>query len=238
MNQTMDTALWWKEWLQKPLPGQRYGQLQSLLTGSGVSFHDHRRYQPGDARKHINRKLSAKHQHRYVNTQEHERMSELYLLLDINANRAGGGTQLWSRTIVAWLADLALVTQAYHTKVHVTFPTTQAGTLVTYTLRTLPQWGSAISDILTSIHAVSHEYQTAFPQYLEQCAHFTKQRLMILVSDFLDQEAQAPARAFFEEKHMTVPVRLEVPLVWTAQGTWWTQYMVSHLGGTDMFVLS
>ena len=214
-----------EEWLKKPLPGQRYGQLQSLLTGGGVHFHDPRRYQAGDARKHINRKLSAKHQHRYVNTQEHERMSELSLLLDINANRRGGGKQPWTNIISAWLADLALVTQSYHTKVYVSFPT-HTGKLTTYTLQNLSQWGTCIEEILQSINAVPHEYQTALPDYQMQCAHFTKQRLFVLVSDFLDQEVQAPVVAFFEEKHMVVPVRLEVPLVWTAQATWWTQQLV------------
>lgn len=138
------------------------------------------------------------------------------MFLDSNANRRGGIERPWMEVLTQRLADLALVTQALHTKVYVTIPTHDG--LQHIEVRSLLQWSVVMDMLQVALKQSPTAYTTALPQYRSYFATHTKQRLVVLVSDFLDGQEEL---LFFQQYHQVVPICLPVPMIVTAQGPWW-----------------
>lgn len=86
------------------------GQRPSPFHGRGMSFTEHRSYQPGDDIRHIDWRVTARHNHPYTKCFEEERERPLLLLCDLTSSLVmSSGTVIKShRTVeaaalMAWL---------------------------------------------------------------------------------------------------------------------------------------
>ena len=67
----------------------RFGSLVSRAAGAGLEFADIREFQPGDQRRHINWKATARHRRIHVNLFHPEWSSDIVILLDTFSDVAG-----------------------------------------------------------------------------------------------------------------------------------------------------
>lgn len=150
----------------------------------------------------------------------------------MNANRRGGIERPWKEIVTQRLADLALVTQTLHTKVYVTIAT-NAG-LQHIEVRSLQHWAEVVEVLLLAIKQSANTYITRLPHYRTHFSTYTKQRLVVLVSDFLEGKEDL---VFFQRHHHVVPLCLPVPTALTAQGPSWTLQQHTPELHQDMLVL-
>ncbi|USN54273.1 MAG: DUF58 domain-containing protein [Candidatus Peribacteria bacterium] len=140
---------WLEEKFRKRLHGATFGDIRSLFRGSGVELADPRQYQPGDASKSINWKLSAKHNKMYVNTYQVEQAPVVELFLDVNANWLGGETRTNLAKVQEFLADYALLGEEWHIVTHVYQP--KQDRLESKNLQSLSDWYQYISTLDSNV---------------------------------------------------------------------------------------
>lgn len=80
------------------------GAIPARIGGSGVDFFGLREYQPGDAPRHINWRVSARHENAiYSNEYEQERVADVGVILDgrERVNIGDGTNSLFEHTVIA-----------------------------------------------------------------------------------------------------------------------------------------
>lgn len=70
------------------------------MHGAGIDLAENRQYTPGDEKRSINRKMSAKYDKLFVNLFHDEKALDVHLCCDINYNRKGENTKLFLQFFV------------------------------------------------------------------------------------------------------------------------------------------
>ncbi len=224
-----------EEKLQKRLAGQRYGSLQSIFKGQGVSISDTRRYQPGDHIASVNWKQTAKHDQLYINEYEAERSAQVYLFCDINANRSQWIDQSNRVLIRSLLADYILFAQ-------------QENLLTTWIIDTnnhlsfekLPDQSARMRRYATVEQHVAQEqntrYKSCLSDFLTYAKTVTKRCVYVIISDFLSlstQEREILQR--LDGKNIVVSVRVPVDLnIWNEYNFLTTQNHLSNMPDLEL----
>lgn len=161
--------------LKKKLWNRASGQFSSLLRGSGIDLADNRVYSPGDDTRRINRKMSAKYDKTFINLFHDEKAIDVSLCCDVNYN--------WRSNEKEFLHFFAELTTYFQSKKgHITWY------MWTHTFPSLEKIGYQ----KTFLEACNKKTASSLPVYhsslqalLASQLSIPKQRLIIVVSDFL-----------------------------------------------------
>lgn len=87
--------------VKKHIGDRHGGNFESQFYGAGMEAVEQRRYQPGDEKRAINRKMSAKYDELFVNIFQQEKAVNIHLCCDVNYNRKGGNIKSFLRFFAA-----------------------------------------------------------------------------------------------------------------------------------------
>jgi len=167
--------------------GYMAGEHKSPYHGFAIEFAQHREYVPGDDLRHLDWKVLARTDRRYVKQYEQETNFVAHLLLDGSESMKYASGELskldYGKQIAACLAYLillqrdAVAVNIFDATVRQSHPRTDNR--------------SALFNILQTLAAYPPQAQTDVGRVLHEMAAKIKRRgLVILISDLLDDEAQ------------------------------------------------
>lgn len=184
------------------------GEYQSLFKGSGLEFDDLRPYQYGDDVRTIEWKVSAKGHGTFVKTFREDKEQSVYFLLDISGSQdigQQGNKKIDQGKLIAGVLTLAAVYEG-----------SQIG-LISYSDQQekliLPGKGSKQgAKIIRGIFDHSNKsLQTNLNGMFSFALNLIKKRsIIIVISDFIDQDYERPFRAL-AERHDLVAIQLTDP---------------------------
>ena len=184
------------------------GEYQSLFKGSGLEFDDLRPYQYGDDVRTIEWKVSAKGHGTFVKTFREEKEQSVYFLLDISGSQDIGqedNKKIDKGKLIAGVLTLAAVYEG-----------SQIG-LISYSDQQekliLPGKGSKQGvKIIRGIFDHSNKsLKTNLNGMFSFALNLIKKRsIIIVISDFIDQDYERPFRAL-AERHDLVAIQLTDP---------------------------
>jgi uncharacterized protein (DUF58 family) len=184
------------------------GEYQSLFKGSGLEFDDLRPYQYGDDIRTIEWKVSAKGHGTFVKTFREEKEQSVYFLLDISGSQdigQQGNKKIDKGKLIAGVLTLAAV-----------FEGSQIG-LISYSDEQekliLPSKGSkqGVKVIRGIFDHQNKSLRTNLNGMFTFALNLIKKRsIIIIISDFIDQDYERPFRAL-AERHDVVAIQLTDP---------------------------
>ena len=176
------------------------GLHRSPYHGFSVEFAEHRQYMPGDPLRHLDWKVLAKSERKYLKQYQEETNLRAMLLVDTSASMGYASRGLskldYARMLAAALAYL-MITQ--HDAVGLFAFAGGKGEL-------LPPHATSIQlrQILLALERLTPGGTTDFAGSLHRVAeHFTRRGLVVLLSDLLDDPAriESAIRHFRHRKH-------------------------------------
>lgn len=180
-------------WIKKFLGRHGSGNFSSFLHGSGVDLSDNRHYTPGDEKRAINWKMSAKYDTLFVNLFHDEKAIDVHLCCDVNYNWKGDNLEKF-----CWF--FAELTEYFQSrKAHI------SGLIGDQTFLQLEKPAMQKSFLETLMHYANKKiplYTSSLCELLTREVHTPKKRLIIIVSDFLaygEEERNLVGR--LREKH-------------------------------------
>jgi uncharacterized protein (DUF58 family) len=181
------------------------GEYQSLFKGSGLEFDDLRPYQYGDDIRTIEWKVSAKGHGTFVKTFKEEKDQSVYFLLDISGSQdigQQGQKKIDQGKLIAGVLTLAAV-----------YDGSQVG-LISYSDQQekliLPSKGSkqGVRVIRGIFNHKNKSLKTDLNGLFSFALNLIKKRsILIIISDFIDQEYERSFRAL-AERHDVVAIQL------------------------------
>lgn len=168
--------------LRKRLSGRYAGQFRSNLQWSGIEIADSRKYTPGDAKKFINRKQSAKHNDLYVSLLEQDSDVQVDVFCDVNYNWQWGIDQINSEKVFAYLADLVLFAHGQGMRLVVYYPRNWLTSMPVNRLDDRYGVQQSIGSLVTRQKPM---YESSLWSFLDQMVQIKKRRVILLISDFL-----------------------------------------------------
>lgn len=184
------------------------GEYQSLFKGSGLEFDDLRPYQYGDDVRTIEWKVSAKGHGTFVKTFREEKEQSVYFLLDISGSQdigQQGNKKIDKGKLIAGVLTLAAVYEG-----------SQIG-LISYSDQQekliLPSKGSkqGVKIIRGIFDHTNKSLKTNLNGMFSFALNLIKKRsIIIVISDFIDQDYERPFRAL-AERHDLVAIQLTDP---------------------------
>jgi uncharacterized protein (DUF58 family) len=184
------------------------GEYQSLFKGSGLEFDDLRPYQYGDDIRTIEWKVSAKGHGTFVKTFREEKEQSVYFLLDISGSQdigQQGNKKIDQGKLIAGVLTLAAVYEG-----------SQIG-LISYSDEQekliLPSKGSkqGVKVIRGIFDHQNKSLRTNLNGMFTFALNLIKKRsIIIIISDFIDQDYERPFRAL-AERHDVVAIQLTDP---------------------------
>ncbi|MFN3999217.1 DUF58 domain-containing protein [Algoriphagus sp.] len=184
------------------------GEYQSLFKGSGLEFDDLRPYQYGDDIRTIEWKVSAKGHGTFVKTFREDKEQSVYFLLDISGSQdigQQGNKKIDQGKLIAGVLTLAAVYEG-----------SQIG-LISYSDEQekliLPSKGSkqGVKVIRGIFDHQNKSLKTNLNGMFTFALNLIKKRsIIIIISDFLDQDYERSFRAL-AERHDVVAIQLTDP---------------------------
>lgn len=184
------------------------GEYQSLFKGSGLEFDDLRPYQYGDDVRTIEWKVSAKGHGTFVKTFREDKEQSVYFLLDISGSQdigQQGNKKIDQGKLIAGVLTLAAVYEG-----------SQIG-LISYSDQQekliLPAKGSkqGVKIIRGIFDHANKSLKTDLNGMFSFALNLIKKRsIIIVISDFIDQDYERPFRAL-AERHDLVAIQLTDP---------------------------
>ncbi len=208
MDQLFNKLRKYEIMIRKVANNHLQGEYQSLFKGSGLEFDDLRPYQYGDDVRTIEWKVSAKGHGTFVKTFREEKEQSVYFLLDISGSQDIGqedNKKIDKGKLIAGVLTLAAVYEG-----------SQIG-LISYSDQQekliLPGKGSKQGvKIIRGIFDHSNKsLKTNLNGMFSFALNLIKKRsIIIVISDFIDQDYERPFRAL-AERHDLVAIQLTDP---------------------------
>ena len=208
MDQLFNKLRKYEIMIRKVANNHLQGEYQSLFKGSGLEFDDLRPYQYGDDVRTIEWKVSAKGHGTFVKTFREEKEQSVYFLLDISGSQDIGqedNKKIDKGKLIAGVLTLAAVYEG-----------SQIG-LISYSDQQekliLPGKGSKQGvKIIQGIFDHSNKsLKTNLNGMFSFALNLIKKRsIIIVISDFIDQDYERPFRAL-AERHDLVAIQLTDP---------------------------
>lgn len=164
--------------LKKKIGHRGSGNFSSLMHGAGIDLAENRQYTPGDEKRSINRKMSAKYDKLFVNLFHDEKALDIHLCCDINYNRKGDNTKLFLQFFVE------LTSYFGSRKAHITGRINDGQSFLG--LEKLPYQKFFLDAFTEKTGSLFPRYKSSLHELLAEQAKLPKRRLIIVVSDFLE----------------------------------------------------
>ncbi|SDA82557.1 Protein of unknown function DUF58 [Algoriphagus alkaliphilus] len=208
MDQLFNKLRKYEIMIRKVANNHLQGEYQSLFKGSGLEFDDLRPYQYGDDIRTIEWKVSAKGHGTFVKTFREEKEQSVYFLLDISGSQdigQQGNKKIDQGKLIAGVLTLAAVYEG-----------SQIG-LISYSDEQekliLPAKGSkqGVKIIRGIFDHQNNSLRTNLHGMFTFALNLIKKRsIIIIISDFIDQDYERPFRAL-AERHDVVAIQLTDP---------------------------
>lgn len=208
MDQLFNKLRKYEIMIRKVANNHLQGEYQSLFKGSGLEFDDLRPYQYGDDIRTIEWKVSAKGHGTFVKTFREEKEQSVYFLLDISGSQdigQQGNKKIDQGKLIAGVLTLAAVYEG-----------SQIG-LISYSDEQekliLPAKGSkqGVKIIRGIFDHQNKSLRTNLNGMFTFALNLIKKRsIIIIISDFIDQDYERPFRAL-AERHDVVAIQLTDP---------------------------
>lgn len=208
MDQLFNKLRKYEIMIRKVANNHLQGEYQSLFKGSGLEFDDLRPYQYGDDIRTIEWKVSAKGHGTFVKTFREEKEQSVYFLLDISGSQdigQQGNKKIDQGKLIAGVLTLAAVYEG-----------SQIG-LISYSDEQekliLPSKGSkqGVKIIRGIFDHQNKSLRTNLNGMFTFALNLIKKRsIIIIISDFIDQDYERPFRAL-AERHDVVAIQLTDP---------------------------
>ncbi len=208
MDQLFNKLRKYEIMIRKVANNHLQGEYQSLFKGSGLEFDDLRPYQYGDDIRTIEWKVSAKGHGTFVKTFREDKEQSVYFLLDISGSQdigQQGNKKIDQGKLIAGVLTLAAVYEG-----------SQIG-LISYSDEQekliLPSKGSKQG--MKVIRGIFDHQNKSLKTNLNGMFSFAlnlikKRSIIIIISDFIDQEYERSFRAL-AERHDVVAIQLTDP---------------------------
>jgi uncharacterized protein (DUF58 family) len=208
MDQLFNKLRKYEIMIRKVANNHLQGEYQSLFKGSGLEFDDLRPYQYGDDIRTIEWKVSAKGHGTFVKTFREDKEQSVYFLLDISGSQdigQQGNKKIDQGKLIAGVLTLAAVYEG-----------SQIG-LISYSDEQekliLPSKGSkqGVKVIRGIFDHQNKSLRTNLNGMFTFALNLIKKRsIIIIISDFIDQDYERPFRAL-AERHDVVAIQLTDP---------------------------
>jgi uncharacterized protein (DUF58 family) len=208
MDQLFNKLRKYEIMIRKVANNHLQGEYQSLFKGSGLEFDDLRPYQYGDDIRTIEWKVSAKGHGTFVKTFREDKEQSVYFLLDISGSQdigQQGNKKIDQGKLIAGVLTLAAVYEG-----------SQIG-LISYSDEQekliLPSKGSkqGVKVIRGIFDHQNKSLKTDLNGMFTFALNLIKKRsIIIIISDFIDQDFERPFRAL-AERHDVVAIQLTDP---------------------------
>lgn len=172
--------------IQKYIGRQPGGDFSGLLAGSGVEVEGQRAYMPGDEKRSINAKLSAKYQTLFVNVFQDEKAIDVHICCDINYNRRSGNDETNAKSFLRFFAGICGYFQASRSRISVMLPNA-----IYSGVEQLAKQRSFVEAYEKRIVSTLPVYNSSLHRLLRAELMSPKRRLIIVVSDFLSYDDEA-----------------------------------------------
>ena len=216
--------------------GKRFGEFLSRFRGRGMEVTDMRRWQPGDQKKQINRRATAKQGHTgdiRVNEYETERNPHIEVFLDITPNWWGGVDRPHWQQIADLLQDFF---QAVHqTRIE------RRIWRYDWSMQELRSWASIGMDHVSIAHHLAQRLAPAL-QKIQRKRTYTSQLAQreryannassstyhIVVSDFLELSTWERASTRIYDQKSCLGVVIPTDMAAWRNYTYWTRDIHQH----------
>lgn len=181
------------------------GDYRSSFKGKGMTFEDIREYYPGDDVRHIDWKVTARHNHTYVKQFSEERELNIFLMIDVSASNGFG----YKRERIAEIgATLAFSANRNNDKVGALLFTDQVEKMIPS--RKGRKHVLSIIDTLLSYEPKGKK--TSLKEALQYYGRIMKKRtVLFIISDFADEGYEDSLKSL-SRKHDIINICIVDPL--------------------------
>lgn len=198
----------------KQLSARKYlSIIPSIFRGEGTEFADIKKYTIGDNSRHINRKLSAKHNNFFTNIFHQEKDIVVEIFLDINFNRKCRYEWIKNSDIIEnFLHEAFLFAKKNNLALQINTPTKERNIQ-----KNFQQEEKILQEIKNMIKKTKPIYETNLNKFLERWLQKNKKNVLCIISDFLDVSKDQKNKIKISEKDKEIwCIKLPLdPIQWT-----------------------
>ena len=198
-------------WARRSVQGDLGGFYKTAYRGSGLEFEDYRPYVLGDEIKHIDWKVTARHNQTHVRVYQEERDVVFHLLLDVSSSLYFGSEAQRQKIHVAveLMALLATLIDVHQDRCSLTL----FGEKITHRIPAKRGEAHVHAMLQTVLTLPSQGQGTSLATALEELRRTVRKKSVVMVlSDFLDDSPYLPALKRLSRGHKVSCVRIYDPI--------------------------